>query len=170
MTIQKRLFRLFGFRNSKTASNKRCTQKMKTIPVVLMGCGGVGRQLLHHIVSSRSLHAKLVILFIHPPFSNFTPFFSKWVFFSIVKILYFLCAESWADMFGWNWQGVHLRVVGVCDSKSSIVVSDVLSMEFDDKFLLELCQLKSNGSSLLTLSTTSGNSITIYIYIFAFTY
>ncbi|KAK4607170.1 hypothetical protein RGQ29_001117 [Quercus rubra] len=84
---------------------------MKTIPVVLMGCGGVGRQLLHHIVSSRSLHAKL---------------------------------------------GVHLRVVGVCDSKSSIVVSDVLSMEFDDKFLLELCQLKSNGSSLLTLSTTSG--------------
>ncbi|KAK4607174.1 hypothetical protein RGQ29_001119 [Quercus rubra] len=29
-------------------------------------------------------------------------------------------------------------------------------MEFDDKFLLELCQLKSNGSSLLTLSTTSG--------------
>ncbi|KAK7829819.1 homoserine dehydrogenase [Quercus suber] len=84
---------------------------MKTIPVVLMGCGGVGRQLLHHIVSSRSLHAKL---------------------------------------------GVHLRVVGVCDSKSSIVVSDVLSMELDDKFLLELCQLKSNGSSLLTLSTTSG--------------
>lgn len=76
-----------------------------------MGCGGVGRQLLHHIVSSRSLHAKL---------------------------------------------GVHLRVVGVCDSKSSIVVSDVLSMELDDKFLLELCQLKSNGSSLLTLSTTSG--------------
>ncbi|XP_030961120.1 uncharacterized protein LOC115982614 [Quercus lobata] len=84
---------------------------MKTIPVVLMGCGGVGRQLLHHIVSSRSLHAKL---------------------------------------------GVHLRVVGVCDSKSSIVVSDVLSMEFDDKFLLELCQLKSNGSSLLRISTTSG--------------
>ncbi|KAF3962288.1 hypothetical protein ACB098_08G087100 [Castanea mollissima] len=84
---------------------------MKTIPVVLMGCGGVGRQLLHHIVSSRSLHTQL---------------------------------------------GVHLRVVGVCDSKSSIFVSDVLSMEFDDKFLLELCQLKSNGSSLLTLSTTSG--------------
>ena len=76
------MFRLFGFRNSKTASNKRCTQKMKTIPVVLMGCGGVGRQLLHHIVSSRSLHAKLVILFNHPPFSNFIPFFSKWVFFS----------------------------------------------------------------------------------------
>lgn len=73
-------------------------------------------------------------------------------------------------MFGWNWQGVHLRVVGVCDSKSSIFVSDVLSMEFDDKFLLELCQLKSNGSALLTLSTTSGNSMTIYIYVFAFTH
>ncbi|GMY10246.1 homoserine dehydrogenase [Fagus crenata] len=82
---------------------------MKTIPVILMGCGGVGRHLLHHIVSCRSLHAKL---------------------------------------------GVHLRVVGVCDSKSSIIVSDVFFMELDDKFLLELCQLKSNGSSLLTLSSS----------------
>uniref|UniRef100_A0A2N9FMU5 homoserine dehydrogenase n=1 Tax=Fagus sylvatica TaxID=28930 RepID=A0A2N9FMU5_FAGSY len=82
---------------------------MKTIPVILMGCGGVGRHLLHHIVSCRSLHAKL---------------------------------------------GVHLRVVGVCDSKSSIIVSDVFFMELDEKFLLELCQLKSNGSSLLTLSSS----------------
>ncbi|KAJ7964853.1 Homoserine dehydrogenase [Quillaja saponaria] len=30
----------------------------KTIPLLLMGCGGVGRQLLQHIVSCRSLHAK----------------------------------------------------------------------------------------------------------------
>ncbi|KAF5447269.1 hypothetical protein F2P56_032836 [Juglans regia] len=79
---------------------------MKTIPLLLMGCGGVGRQLLQHIVSCRSLHAKL---------------------------------------------GVYLRVVGVCDSKSLIVVSDELSMELDDEFLLEVCRVKLNGSSLLTL-------------------
>ncbi|GAB4859918.1 hypothetical protein Ancab_011398 [Ancistrocladus abbreviatus] len=30
---------------------------MKNISLVLMGCGGVGRQLLHHITSCRSLHA-----------------------------------------------------------------------------------------------------------------
>ncbi|KAJ8646510.1 hypothetical protein MRB53_008258 [Persea americana] len=28
------------------------------LPLLVMGCGGVGRQLLHHIVSCRSLHAK----------------------------------------------------------------------------------------------------------------
>ncbi|KAI3692047.1 hypothetical protein L6452_31856 [Arctium lappa] len=30
---------------------------MKNIPVILMGCGGVGSQLLQHIVSCRTLHA-----------------------------------------------------------------------------------------------------------------
>lgn len=30
---------------------------MKNIPMILMGCGGVGRQLLQHIVSCRSLHS-----------------------------------------------------------------------------------------------------------------
>lgn len=34
---------------------------MKNLPVFLMGCGGVGRQLLQHIVSCRSLHAKQVM-------------------------------------------------------------------------------------------------------------
>lgn len=82
---------------------------MKTIPLLLMGCGGVGQQLLHHIVSCRSLHAK---------------------------------------------QGVCLRVVGVCDSKSLIIGSDVFSMELDDKFLMEICRVKMNGSSLLTLSSS----------------
>lgn len=33
---------------------------MKKIPVLLLGCGGVGRHLLHHIVSCRSLHANQV--------------------------------------------------------------------------------------------------------------
>ncbi|CAN4119083.1 unnamed protein product [Withania somnifera] len=80
---------------------------MKNIALFLMGCGGVGRQFLQHIVSCRSLHAK---------------------------------------------QGVHLRVVGVCDSKSLVVVADVLNAELDDSFLLQLCRLKSNGSSLHTLA------------------
>ncbi|XP_006340338.1 bifunctional aspartokinase/homoserine dehydrogenase isoform X5 [Solanum tuberosum] len=82
---------------------------MKNLPVFLMGCGGVGRQLLQHIVSCRSLHAK---------------------------------------------QGVHLRVVGVCDSKSLVVVADVLIAELDDSFLLEVCRVKSNGSSLQTLANS----------------
>ncbi|KAH0746968.1 hypothetical protein KY285_008625 [Solanum tuberosum] len=82
---------------------------MKNLPVFLMGCGGVGRQLLQHIVSCRSLHAK---------------------------------------------QGVHLRVVGVCDSKSLVVVADILTAELDDSFLLEVCRVKSNGSSLQTLANS----------------
>ncbi|XP_065868797.1 uncharacterized protein [Euphorbia lathyris] len=79
---------------------------MKLIPLLLMGCGGVGRQLLQHIISCRSLHAK---------------------------------------------QGVHLRVVGVSDSKSLVVASDVLTRELDDKFLSEICRVKLSGSSLSTL-------------------
>lgn len=81
----------------------------KNIPLLLMGCGGVGCQLLQHIVSCRSLHSKM---------------------------------------------GVHLRVVGVCDSKSLLVASDVLTTELDDTSLTEVCQVKLKGSSLLTL----GNS------------
>lgn len=54
-------------------------------------------------------------------------------------------------------QGVRLRVVGVCDSKSLLVASDVCTMELDDAILLEVCRTKSNGSSLVTLSS-SGNS------------
>ncbi|KAJ4724570.1 Homoserine dehydrogenase [Melia azedarach] len=79
----------------------------KIIPLILMGCGGVGRQLLQHIVSCRSLHAKL---------------------------------------------GVHLRVVGVCDSKSLVATSDVSARELNDHFLSEICRVKSESSSLSTLS------------------
>lgn len=39
----------------------------KNISLILMGCGGVGRQLLQHIVSCRSLHAKQVLLPFHFP-------------------------------------------------------------------------------------------------------
>uniref|UniRef100_A0A803PY99 Homoserine dehydrogenase n=1 Tax=Cannabis sativa TaxID=3483 RepID=A0A803PY99_CANSA len=81
---------------------------MKNIPVVLMGCGGVGRQLLQHIVTCRSLHAN---------------------------------------------QGIRLRVVGVCDSKSLVVAPDVFSMELSDNLLLEVCRVKlDSSSSLLTLN------------------
>ncbi|KAL3530164.1 hypothetical protein ACH5RR_009486 [Cinchona calisaya] len=80
---------------------------MKKLPLLLMGCGGVGRLLLHHIVSCRPLHSK---------------------------------------------QGLRLRVVGVCDSSSLVVTSDVFSEELDDDFLMEVCRVKSNGSSLLTLN------------------
>ncbi|KAL4034890.1 hypothetical protein IC575_003561 [Cucumis melo] len=80
---------------------------MKIIPLILMGCGGVGRQLLHHIVSCRPLHAK---------------------------------------------QGVHLRVIGVGDSRSLVVASDVLTMELNDKILLETCRIKLGGGSLSDLS------------------
>ncbi|XP_078180856.1 glyceraldehyde-3-phosphate dehydrogenase-like family protein isoform X3 [Carex rostrata] len=31
---------------------------MKSIPIILLGCGGVGRQLLQHIISCRSIHSK----------------------------------------------------------------------------------------------------------------
>ncbi|XP_028122254.1 uncharacterized protein LOC114319444 [Camellia sinensis] len=53
-----------------------------------------------------------------------------------------------------QYEGVHLRVVGVCDIKSLLVVSDVLTTELDNTSLTEVCQVKLKGSSLLTL----GNS------------
>ncbi|XAR52274.1 Homoserine dehydrogenase [Bertholletia excelsa] len=81
----------------------------KTISLILMGCGGVGRQLIQHVVSCRSLHAR---------------------------------------------QGVHLRVVGVCDSKVLLVAPDVVTMELDDAFLSEICHVKMKGSSLFALSNS----------------
>jgi hypothetical protein len=35
--------------------------------------------------------------------------------------------------FGWYWQGVHLRVVGVCDSKSLVAAPDVITRELNDQ-------------------------------------
>lgn len=54
--------------------------------------------------------------------------------------------------FAFVWQGIHLRVVGVCDSKSLVVASDVFGMELGDEILLRVCRVKLDGSSLLTLS------------------
>lgn len=55
---------------------------------------------------------------------------------------------------GWiGSQGVHLRVVGVCDSKSLVVAApDAHASELDDKFLLEVCRVKGDGTSLSELS------------------
>ncbi|KAK9129086.1 hypothetical protein Syun_017883 [Stephania yunnanensis] len=82
---------------------------MKKIGVLLMGCGGVGRDLLQHILACRSLHAQ---------------------------------------------QGLALRVVGVCDSKSLIAVSDVdlLVSQFSDPFLKEICRFKASSSPSAPLS------------------
>ncbi|CAI8597745.1 unnamed protein product [Vicia faba] len=80
---------------------------MKTIPLILLGCGGVGSHLLQHIVSCRSLH---------------------------------------------SLQGLLLRVVGVGDSKSLMVVDDLLNKGLDDSFLLELCRIKHAGESLSKLA------------------
>jgi hypothetical protein len=54
---------------------------------------------------------------------------------------------------GWcfDWQGLCLRVVGVGDSKSLVVVDDLLNKGLDDSFLLELCRLKNGGESLSKL-------------------
>lgn len=41
--------------------------------------------------------------------------------------------------------------MGVGDSKSLVVVEDLLNKGLDDSFLLELCQLKSCGESLSKL-------------------
>ncbi|KAG0466426.1 hypothetical protein HPP92_018006 [Vanilla planifolia] len=79
---------------------------MKSIPILLMGCGGVGRQLLDHIVSCRSLHSNL---------------------------------------------GLALRVVGICDSSSLIVVNDAVKMELNDDSLKKICTIKSTGSSLSSM-------------------
>lgn len=49
-------------------------------------------------------------------------------------------------------QGVRLRVVGVCDSKSLVVAPDVFTEELDDPLLLEVCKAKSSGASLQTVS------------------
>lgn len=43
-------------------TNFSINKKMKIIPMILIGCGGVGRQVLHHIVSFRPLHAKQAFL------------------------------------------------------------------------------------------------------------
>ncbi|CAL9145766.1 unnamed protein product [Musa hybrid cultivar] len=89
-----------------------------TIPVLLLGCGGVGRELLHHIVTSRHLHSKRACL---SPFSHLMLF------------------------------GLVLRVVGVCDSRSLLLVEDVATMGFDDAFLTEILRIKSSSSSLSAL-------------------
>lgn len=51
-----------------------------------------------------------------------------------------------------EWQGVNLRVVGVCDSKSILIASDASTTELNDNLLSEVCRVKSSGSSLSAIS------------------
>lgn len=50
-----------------------------------------------------------------------------------------------------------MRVIGVCDSRSLVAASDVLTTELNDKILLEICHVKLGGGSLSNLSNF-GNS------------
>lgn len=55
--------------------------------------------------------------------------------------------------------------MGVCDSKSMVVASDVLTEELGDDCLVEICKAKSSGSSLLSLGSLG---IATYFYNFYF--
>ncbi|KAF3787499.1 hypothetical protein EJ110_NYTH17248 [Nymphaea thermarum] len=85
---------------------------MRRIPVVILGIGGVGRQLIQHIVDTRRLHAK---------------------------------------------QGLHIGVVGICDSRSLLLVNDAMVSGMSDECLLEICKLKASAAFLPMLSSKFGN-------------
>ncbi|KAE8664967.1 alpha-(1,4)-fucosyltransferase-like [Hibiscus syriacus] len=55
--------------------------------------------------------------------------------------------------------GVHLRVVGVSDSKSLVIASDVTQKELDDDILAEVYRVKSVGSSLSTLTSLGESQV-----------
>ena len=71
-------------------------KKTTSIPVVLIGCGGVGQQLLHHIIATRALHANSQVSYnnyTHSPSSSpiptacrpthlISPSGSSWIFMS----------------------------------------------------------------------------------------
>ena len=76
-----------------------------------------------------------------------------------LDIIFWICTlVSMTENSIHEWQGVRLRVVGVSDSKSLLLASDVFTRELDDTFLNEVSRVKLGGSSLKTLSSF-GNSI-----------
>lgn len=52
-----------------------------------------------------------------------------------------------------------MRVIGVGDSRSLVVASDVLTTELNDKILLETCRIKLGGGSLSDLSNFGNSSL-----------
>lgn len=94
------------------------SKRMKIIPLVIMGCGGVGRQLIHHIVNTRELHAS---------------------------------------------QGIHLRVLGVCDSQSLLMAAKVPEAELSDECLKNICHLKSSGSPLSSLDSIGNDGFRVSV-------
>lgn len=94
------------------------SKRMKIIPLVIMGCGGVGRQLIHQIVNTRELHAS---------------------------------------------QGIHLRVLGVCDSQSLLMAAKVPEAELSDECLKNICHLKSSGSPLSSLDSIGNDGFRVFV-------
>lgn len=94
------------------------SKRMKIISLVIMGCGGVGRQLIHHIVNTRELHAS---------------------------------------------QGIHLRVLGVCDSQSLLLAAKVREAELSDECLKNICHLKSSGSPLSSLDSIGNDGFWVFV-------
>eukprot|EP00252_Welwitschia_mirabilis_P008927 TRINITY_DN21193_c0_g1_i2.p1 TRINITY_DN21193_c0_g1~~TRINITY_DN21193_c0_g1_i2.p1 ORF type:complete len:380 (+),score=69.89 TRINITY_DN21193_c0_g1_i2:305-1444(+) len=91
---------------------------MKTIPLIIIGCGGVGRQLIEHIVNTRPLHSA---------------------------------------------QGVHIRVLGVCDSQSLVISANPQGGELRDDCLSKICHLKSSGSNLSLLDSSNIDQCTVVV-------
>lgn len=51
-----------------------------------------------------------------------------------------------------------MRVIGVRDSRSLVLASDVLTTELNDKILMEICHVKLGGGSLSNLSSFGNSS------------
>ena len=119
------------------------TAVKSVLPVVLLGCGGVGRYRLppptHRVLPSPPRQPSIALLLPLP--------------------------TCLSDCFGDHWladgfcclttcyrrQGVAIRVVGVADSSSLLVADDVNSSGLDDALLTHLCAAKSAGSPLSSL-------------------
>ncbi|KAJ7513673.1 hypothetical protein O6H91_23G010000 [Diphasiastrum complanatum] len=76
------------------------------VKLLLLGCGGVGRCLIHHIVATRSLHAA---------------------------------------------QGLHIAVLGVCDSRAIVRRKGSQATELDNEDLHHICSTKASGHPLESL-------------------
>ncbi|KAK4408363.1 Homoserine dehydrogenase [Sesamum angolense] len=111
---------------------------MVNIPLLLMGCGGWPASSSTTSSPAGTSIPNRFLAFFPPP--------------CIQSAFYFTSLFLGLQMF----QGVMLRVVGVCDSKSMVAVPDVLTSHLDDEFLLKLCKVKSSGSSLQELGNFGG--------------
>ena len=56
--------------------------------------------------------------------------------------------------------------MGVCDSNSLVLASDVSTKELDDASLMEVCRIKSSGSSLHSLSNFGNKVVGFFTLLF----